>query len=106
MNDFSQWQFVCFQLRIIDSKHFQSRLDMFDQDKTNLKNSAKMNDFSHWNFVCFQLRIYDNKHIQLRLDMFDQDKKDLKIMTGIESTNSFWLYIFFILFWWHSINFF
>ena len=51
---------------------------MFGQDKTNLKNSAKMNDFLHWKFVCFQLRIYDNKHIQLRLDIFDQDKKDLK----------------------------
>ena len=29
--------FVCFQLRIYDNKHIQLRLDMFDQDKKDLK---------------------------------------------------------------------
>ena len=69
---------------------------MFGQDKTNLKNSAKMNNFSHWIFVCFQLRIYDNKHIQLRLDMFDQEQ-DKRVLIPSD-------HVFLILFWWHSVS--
>ena len=86
MNDFSQWKFVWFQLRIIDRKHIQSKLDMFDQDKTNLQ---KWMIFRTEILFAFNYEFMIINTFNFRLDMLDQDKKDLKIMTGIESTNSY-----------------
>ena len=86
MNDFSQWKFVWFQLRIIDRKHIQSKLDMFDQDKTNLQ---KWMIFRTEILFAFNYEFMIINTFNFRLDMLDQDKKDLEIMTGIESTNSY-----------------